>query len=310
MTTLKPINQTQLFGLNEYLNEFIKLYKKDKLPNKILLSGRKGIGKATLAYHFINYVLSENEKFSYEINNFEINSNSQTFKTILNRSNPNFILIDIDSEQLSIDIKQIRNLINILNKSSFNDKKRFVLIDNVDYLNVNSINALLKILEEPSTNVNFILINNNKKILSTLTSRCIEFKIFLDNDQNFIVADRLLNGKLKELICTDLINYYSTPGNIYNLVMFAKNNAYDLRKKNLREFLEILINDNHYKKDYFIKSIIFEFIEFYFSKINSSISSSLYNRYNYFLKRISDTKRFNLDEESLFMEFKQNVLDG
>ena len=75
------------------------------------------------------------------------------------------------------------------------------------------------------------MINNNKKILSTLTSRCIEFKIFLDNDQNFIVADRLLNGKLKELICTDLINYYSTPGNIYNLVMFAKNNAYDLRKK-------------------------------------------------------------------------------
>ena len=108
MTTLKPINQTQLFGLNEYLNEFIKLYKKDKLPNKILLSGRKGIGKATLAYHLINYVLSENEKFSYEINNFEINSNSQTFKTILNRSNPNFILIDIDSEQLSIDIKQIK----------------------------------------------------------------------------------------------------------------------------------------------------------------------------------------------------------
>ena len=93
MTTLKPINQTQLFGLNEYLNEFIKLYKKDKLPNKILLSGRKGIGKAALAYHFINYVLSENEKFSYEIDNFEINSNSQTFKTILNRSNPNFILI-------------------------------------------------------------------------------------------------------------------------------------------------------------------------------------------------------------------------
>ena len=36
---------------------------------------------------------------------------------------------------------------------------------------------LLKILEEPPKNIYFILINNNKKILSTLKSRCINFKI-------------------------------------------------------------------------------------------------------------------------------------
>ena len=47
----------------------------------------------------------------------------------------------------SIDINQIRELINNLNKSSFNSKERFVLIDNIEYLNVNSINALLKLLK-------------------------------------------------------------------------------------------------------------------------------------------------------------------
>ena len=41
-----------------------------------------------------------------------------------------------------IDIDQIRNLINNLNKSSLNSKPRFVLIDNIEYLNLNSINAL------------------------------------------------------------------------------------------------------------------------------------------------------------------------
>ena len=60
---LTPINQTKLFGLGKFINELIRLYENDNLPNKILLSGQKGQGKSTLAYHFINYVLSKNEKF-------------------------------------------------------------------------------------------------------------------------------------------------------------------------------------------------------------------------------------------------------
>ena len=52
-----------------------------------------------------------------------------------------------------IDINQIRSLNINLNKSSFNNKPRFVLIDNIEFLNKNSINALLKILEEPNENV-------------------------------------------------------------------------------------------------------------------------------------------------------------
>ena len=83
-------------------------------------------------------------------NTFEINSENRSFKTILNKSNPNFILIDISLEKKFIDVNQIRDLITNLNKSSFNNKPRFVLIDNIEFLNINSVNALLKILEEPS----------------------------------------------------------------------------------------------------------------------------------------------------------------
>ena len=60
------------------------------------------------------------------------------------KSNPNFISIDINDDKKSIDINQIRNLILTLNKSSFNKKPRFVLIDNIELLNINSVNALLK----------------------------------------------------------------------------------------------------------------------------------------------------------------------
>ena len=55
-------NQLRLFGFEDYFNYFIKLYEKSKLPNSILLSGPKGLGKSTFAYHIINYLLSKDSK--------------------------------------------------------------------------------------------------------------------------------------------------------------------------------------------------------------------------------------------------------
>lgn len=310
MTNLTPINQTKLFGLGKFINELILLYEHNTLPNKILLSGQKGLGKSTLAYHFVNYVLSKNEKFSYDLNSFEINHENQSFKTILNKSNINFHLLDINDEKKNIDINQIRELISNLNKSSFNDKPRFVLIDNIEFLNINSLNALLKILEEPSLNVFFILINNNKKILPTLLSRCINFKISLSNNENSEIIDKLLLDKHKNKINNDIINYYFTPGNIYNLIKFAEENNYDLKNMNLHVFLNTLIDNNHYKKDNRIRLFIYDLIEFYFTKLNTPTSKDIYEKYNYFMQRILNTKRFNLDEESLFIEFKHKILNG
>ena len=155
MIDMNPIEQTKLFGLDKYIDEIINLEKNNKLPNKILLSGQKGIGKSTLAYHFINYSLSKNERFKYNIKDYEINRDNTTFKTMLNKSNPNFVLLDTQDDKKFIDINQVRDLILTLTKSSFNEKPRYILIDNVESLNKNSINALLKIIEEPSLNTYF-----------------------------------------------------------------------------------------------------------------------------------------------------------
>ena len=309
MNELKPINQTKLYGLSIFLDKFIELYKNQKFPNKILLSGQKGIGKSTLAYHFINYVLSDKQEYKYDLENLEINFENQSYKTILNGSNPNFYLIDVSPEKKFIDINQIRELISKLNKSSFNKYPRFVLIDNIEFLNKNSINALLKTLEEPSMDIYFILIHNNKKILPTLLSRCINYKIYLTHKENLIISDKLLNGKLDKIINKDLLNYYSTAGNIYNIAKFANENDYDLSDKNLKDLLKIIIKENFYKKNNTIKHLIFDFIELYLSKINYTINSSIDDKYGYFLKRISDTKRFNLDNDSLFIEFEEKILN-
>ena len=71
MKELKPINQPKLFGLSNFFLELVHLYDNRKLPNKILLSGQKGQGKSTLAYHLINYILSKGEKFEYDLDKKE-----------------------------------------------------------------------------------------------------------------------------------------------------------------------------------------------------------------------------------------------
>ena len=307
---LKPVTQLSLYGHHlEFLN-FIELYKSQKLPNKILLSGQKGIGKSTLAYHIINHILSIDEDNSYDIKNFKINPDNKSFKLILNKSNPNFISIDIDDDKKSIDINQIRNLILTLNKSSFNKNPRLVLIDNIEHLNINSVNALLKVLEEPNDNIYFILINSNKKILPTLKSRCLNYNIFLTSNQSFDITNKILDQNCMNLIHEQMINHYSTPGSLISLLDFASKNNLDLKQINLKELIKKIIMDKKYKKDQFIKHQIYSLIEIYFRNNLSVKNIKLLKIQNYFLKKINNTKIFNLDDESLLMEFEDRVLNG
>ncbi|MDC1178363.1 AAA family ATPase [Candidatus Pelagibacter sp.] len=307
---LDPSRQLNLFGHETQFTNLTDLYANKKLPNKILLSGVKGIGKSTLAYHIVNFILSYDEDFSYDIKNFKINPDNKSFKLIINKSNPNFILIDINEDKKNIDINQIRHLILTLNKSSFNNKPRLVLIDNIELLNINSINALLKILEEPNDNINFILINNNKKILPTLKSRCLNFKIHLTTSQSFDVTNKILNTNCMDFLNDELINNYSTPGEILNLLDFANKSNVDLKEIKLKEFIKKIIIEKKYKKDSSVKQLLYTLIEIYFRENISINNTKLINVQNYFLKKINNTKIFNLDDESLLMEFEDRVLNG
>ena len=307
---LKPENQLSLYGHHVELLNFIELYKSQKLPNKILLSGEKGIGKSTLAYHIINHILSIDEDNSYDLKNYKINPDNKSFKLILNKSNPNFISIDIDDDKKSIDINQIRSLILTLNKSSFNKKPRLVLIDNIELLNINSVNALLKVLEEPNDNIFFILINSNKKILPTLKSRCLNYNITLTSNQSIDITNKILDQNCMNLIHEQMINHYSTPGSLLGLLNFGTQNNLDLKQINLKDFIKKIIMEKKYKKDQFIKYQLYLLIEIYFRNNVSVKNIKLLKIQNYFLKKINNTKIFNLDDESILMEFEDRVLNA
>ena len=160
-TQLQADSQVNLYGYGEHFNIFNKLYLKKKLPNTILLSGQKGIGKSVFINHFSNYILSMNDQNKYDLKNFKINIDNKCYKMAKNNIHLNFYRVDNNLNDIGIE--EIRNLIKFLNKSSDLDNLKIILIDNIENLNKNSSNALLKVLEEPKINTYFFLIFDNKK---------------------------------------------------------------------------------------------------------------------------------------------------
>ena len=101
---LKSSNQGILLGYDNLFLNIINLYENKKLPNKILFSGPKGIGKATFAYHLINYIFSKDEEFNYDIDNLQIIDSNKSFKLVQSLTHPNFHLIDLLDDKKVIEI--------------------------------------------------------------------------------------------------------------------------------------------------------------------------------------------------------------
>ena len=84
----------------------------------------------------------------------------------------------------------------------------------------------------------------------------------------------------------------------------------DLKNTNLKDFIKKILIEKKYKKDQFIKHLLYSLIEIYFRNNVSVKNIKLLNIQNYFLNKINNTKIFNLDDETLFMEFEDRVLNG
>ena len=208
-------------------------------------------------------------------------------------------------------MSQIREMINYTNKSIFNNMVRFILIDNVENLNKNSVNSLLKVIEEPNENVFFILINNSeKKLLPTLKSRCLTFKISLTFNEALNISNLILEKNVLEFINYDLVNYYNSPGEIISLFNFAKEKSINLKDHTISSFIYLIIENNYYKKNRPIRFLLINLIELFFLKkyMLTNTKISLINFYHKFMRKIYYMEKFNLDEESLFLEFKSKLL--
>ena len=311
-----PIRQKKLFFYNQYFKLFIKLYKNNLLPNKILLTGQSGLGKSTFAYHFINFILSDKEDFSYDFMNFTINPLNRSFRLINQQYHSNFYLIENFIHKRTIDIKQVKNMISYLNKTSFQKKIKFILIDNAEYLNLHSVNALLKIIEEPPSNTFIIFIHNSSiKLIETLKSRCIEFKIFFSNQEKQKILDNLLiyyDLKIDINFLEKIKSFYDSPGTILNLIKLINEGVIDTNKTDLINVISNLMEFNLKNKNNINLNLLQNIIElFFFKEIKKNINKNKISlNYSNVLKRLNFFRTYNLDMNNTFYEIKENIVHG
>ena len=307
-----PQNQLHLYGYDNHFNNFVNLFKKGKLPNTILLSGPKGSGKATFVYHFVNYLLSYNEENKYSIDNYSISSDNKSYKTLCNYTNPNFSLLENDPLDENIKIDKVRNILKFLSKTTYYSNIKIVLIDNAEYLNLHSSNALLKVLEESSKDTFFFIVHNNaSKILDTIKSRCIEFKFFFTISEKKKILDNITKQYNNDLDMKNIDDsfYFETPGNILKyLTLFNENNLNFLDDK--LSCIIYLIDKYKQKKDTQLLTLISLLVELFYNELSlkNSKNSNFYsaNKIN-LVNQINDAKKFNLDKKNLFISLVEKL---
>jgi len=298
-----PINQLNIFGYDNNFKFFERLYEKNRLPNSILLSGSKGIGKATFLYHFINYLLSKNEKYKYDSKNFLINPDNQTYKLIESQAHTNLFILDSISDE-NIKIEQIRKLLLFLNKSAYYKGIKIVFIDNAEYLNINSSNALLKALEEPSKDTFFFIVNNDsKKIIKTIKSRCIDFKINFNVQEKKKIFSNIVKPYDLNFNESDLDNFlrFDTHGNLLKYLFELKGSDFKI-SENYKSCISYFLNLYNTKNDPKFLNYISLFIQNFYNQLslkNSLSISYYYKNLNKILHLIENTKKFHLDKKNL-----------
>ena len=308
---MEPSIQTKLYEYSDLFNLLIKLENDSRLPNKFIISGKKGIGKSTFAYHFVNYLFSKDEENKYDFSRFEINNDNRSYNLIKKKTHPNFFLIDISENKKIIDISQIRNMLEFSNKSSFNNKYKIILIDNIEYLNISSANALLKVLEEPNEKLIFILIHNSaKKILSTIKSRCIVFNKNIKSDDNIKIFEKISNKSFNHVLNKEFINPYMSVGDLCAITKFSEENNLNLHDINPKDFLDIILDTGN-KKHVKDLNLIIRFMQIYFyNTLLKNFSYKLFDQQSYFYQKLNNASKYNLDLDNIFLEFKNRVLNG
>jgi DNA polymerase-3 subunit delta' len=302
----EPKKTLSLFCLQDKLNFLISLYKKKNLPKVLLLTGDKGSGKSTLVNHFLHLIYDE---VNYKKNN-KISEISPFFKQFMQDIFSNIIYLR-GSDYKIIKIEDIRILKNKLRQSTALDRDRFIILDDVELFNKNSLNALLKIIEEPGKNF-FILINNKSKpILETIKSRSIEIKIILSHQDKLMITNNLIElFNLKPAL-----NYKSTnlsPGNFIKFDYILNNNNINISDDYITN-LSVLLNLYKKNKDILFINIAFFLTDYYFKneyEKDFSNSNNIYEIKKFIFNNLNDYLMLNLNQFSLLNSISNKLRYG
>ncbi len=295
----KYIATQKLYGFKKYFPDFCNLVDKEVLPKILMLTGKKGQGKSTCIHHLLAYYF---DKDNYNIDDKIIKENNKFLYDFKSNTNPDVFYYPCD---LNIKIDEIRELRKNLQKSSLNNGNRFIIFDDIEHLNHNCINALLKTIEEPSRINHFILINNeSKELLETLKSRTIEVKIFQNRiERSDIIKKLILDFEIESKL--ELDDYTLTPGKFIKFNSIINEEKIDLNANLLVNLQKLFKLHKTKKRQDYLDFSIYMVNKYYFNKsVNINLIEDCNNKRSYITKKIYDYDKLNLNQASLLSELE------
>ncbi len=171
------------------------------LPNAMLIAGEEGIGKADFAAALVGRLLCDNPHAK------SLRAACGQCKSCLLHvagNHPDVIHLEPAEAGSSIKIDQVRAVSSWLMQTAQLSEYKVVLLQLAENLNLNAANALLKNLEEPTSNTIFILVSNQPgRVIATIKSRCRHLVMptpIFEDANNWLVNKIKDNEKAKLLL--------------------------------------------------------------------------------------------------------------
>jgi len=156
-------------------------YRSGRVPHAFLLSGPRGIGKATLAYRMARFVLAHPDPAAPAVKaatSLLVDPKHPVARRIAAQAQPDFLAIertlnDKGVLRNQIAVEDIRRTVAFFGSTAGEGGWRIAIVDAVDELNRAGANALLKVLEEPPQRALLLLVSHSAaRVPATLRSRC------------------------------------------------------------------------------------------------------------------------------------------
>lgn len=170
-----PRHVYDLIGVEAQEHAFIDAVSRGRLHHAWLLCGPEGVGKASFAYRAARYLMGRDRDRDYGL--MGISPDDPDAKLIAAQSHPDLLVLEREEKdgktRKNIMVDAVREVGEFFSKAPSRSPYRVCIVDAVDDLNINSANALLKILEEPpERGVLFLVSHSPGKLLATIRSRC------------------------------------------------------------------------------------------------------------------------------------------
>lgn len=188
-----PSETRQLFGQSRAEADFLDAFATGRMHSGWLITGPRGVGKATLAWKMAAFLLSqplvaEDDMFGAPPppTSLDVDPENQDLQLIHAGAHPRLFMVrraynaTDTALQDQITMAALRGhkggpnkLMDFLHQSAADGGRRVVIIDAADEMNPSVANSILKVLEEPPANTFFLLVSHQpSRLLPTIRSRC------------------------------------------------------------------------------------------------------------------------------------------